>query len=192
MRRAALLVVVIILIGSVLVPIGAVAQSNESTESTESDEDSTVVEQVDDDVRVTDYDYDEGNETFSVELDNRGDSTSTVTLTESISSDQSGGGSFGIEQTRLYANEETTVEVDVSSDGRSAGVMITTQESLDAGTGTYLQEDTGMSLLDGSATWRDVQIGVGAGIVATILMTMLVAWHVVARQSVNYEEVDLA
>jgi len=167
-----------------------VEDDQEDEDSSDDDEESTVVAQVDDRLRVTGYSYDEANETMSVSLANRGDSSSAVTITEAISTSSSGSGSFGIEQVTVYSGEQTTVEIDV--DSQNAGVMITTEMSVSNGEGTYLQADNGIQLIDGAASWRDVQIGGLAGIVSTMLMTIVVAWHVVARQSIDYEEADLS
>lgn len=168
------------------------SEDDESDDEDDSDQgDSTVVAQVDDRLRVTNYSYDDDEEVFSVELSNRGSTSSSVTITEAIdASDGGGSGSFGIEQMTVYGGETTTAEIDVGP--RDPGVMITTEDSISAGRGTYLSADDGISLVDGAASWRDVQIGGVAGILSTMLMTIVVAWHVVARQSVDYEEADLS
>jgi len=152
----------------------------------------TVVAQVDGDVRVLDYSYQEAAEVMSVEIENTGSTSSTVTITEAISADQTGAGTFGIEVVSLDDGETVTVEVSVASTGGSAGVMITTEESVEQGTGTYLQVDLGgTSLFDGSAGWGEVRAGVFTTLLFCLAVTVLAGWHVVASRHETVQEVDV-
>lgn len=152
----------------------------------------TVVAQVDSDVRVLDYSYSESSEVMSVEIENTGPTATSVTLTEAISADQSGAGTFGIEVVSVDDGETVTVEVSVADEGGTAGVMITTDESIEQGTGTYLQVDTGGgSILQGSASWSDVRAGVFFTLVFCLSVVVIAGWHVVASRHETVQEVDV-
>lgn len=155
-------------------------------------EGTTVVAQVDGDVRVLDYSYSESREVMSVEIENTGSTSSTVTITEAISADQTGAGTFGIEVVEVDDGETVTVEVSVASTGGSAGVMITTETSVEQGTGTYLQVDLGgASLFDGSAGWGEVRAGVFSTLLFCLGVVVLAGWHVVASRHETVQEVDV-
>lgn len=178
-------------------------QQENATESPESSEDgsgqgdeNTVVAEVDSQIRVTSYSYDDANETMSITFENRGDSRSLITITEAISADQSGAGSFGIERVRIGGGSTVTAKIDVSRNPESgaAGVMITTTDSVENGKGVYLQdveEPEGASLIEGSSSWGFVWFGAIVALLVVGLIILLSAWQYVATVQDDYDEVDV-
>lgn len=150
---------------------------------------STIVAEVDSQIRVTDYGYNASAGVFSVRFENVGSSYSEVTVTEAISRG-SGSRSFGIEQVRIQAGETVTVEVSARRVEGAAGVMITTQESIDNGEGTYLEEQTGGAWF-GSASWPKVQMSALSAGGSIVVAAIIAAWYVVANRFEDVEEVDL-
>lgn len=175
---SAITLLMLMLFGMIWIFTGDVA----ALEDGENGNQTTVVAQVDDDIRVTEYAYDDDEEIFLVALENTGDSVVRVTLTEVVSSDRSGAGSFGIETVRLSGGEEVVVEVDVERVDGAAGVMITTQASIEAGSGTFLQDRETLDLFDGHATWNDVRVASISGGIAGVFWMILGAWSFVYRK----------
>lgn len=174
----------------------ATAQSSSPTPTATPDETESFVASVDDRLRVESYRYDEEGETFYLTLSNTDDedsgATSEVTVTEAISPEQGGAGSFGIETVSVDPGETVEVEVSVSREG-IRGVMITTVESVESGTGTYIAADSGGGdgLIDGRATGGDVRSGVLATLVASLLLSIVGAWHYVAQDNRDVRDADL-
>jgi len=206
MRRALVLVAVAVVVAAVA-PIGVVAQDggNETTSTTTEVEETTIVAEVDERLRVTDHWYNSTTETYHVTLENTGDRRrSAVTITEAIQAESDreagakGSRTFGIETLRVDPDETVTVAVSVRAppehaDDRTVGVMITTEESVKSGQGTYLDtslSDGGGSIFDGSASWGDVRSGVFFTVIATIVSTLLGGWHLLATRNEDVEEVD--
>lgn len=211
-RRAIAVTVAVLLLATAVAPIalgatvsaqegGETSSSENATQTPESSSDgaeggeTTVVRDVDDSIRVTAYRYDEANQTMLVTLQNRGDVRSTVTLTEAIEAGGDGGSStFGIERVRVGGGERVQVAVDVrrNSNGE-AGVMITTQQSIQQGQGTVLWDvdRSGVSLLDGEPAWGTVWFGIVAGLVLVGLIMILAAWQFVATKHDDVDDVDL-
>ena len=188
--ESALVVLVLVLVtvsavGVALAGTGSVAAQDNATD-VEDDED-VVVATVDDQVVITGYDYDDDREVMSIELDHvepDGD-RAWVTLTEAVSpdGDGAGSGSFGISQLHVDPGEDVTAEVDVSRDDDGAAqVLVTTDRSVEAGTGTFVADvdETGVALFSVAATWRDVQLGVLGGSVGVVAIAVLIAWQLVA------------
>jgi hypothetical protein len=185
--RRAILVVALLSMSLIPLGIGSVAAQSNSTASSSGA--SETIAQVDPDLRVTSVSYDEDSSIMSIELANReGGGGSQITVTEVVSP---GGGSssFGIEQLRIYDGETTTAQLRIEGD--TPGAMITSQDSIEEGSGSYVEAESGIQLVSGAATWRDVQIGIVVAAVATGIMWLLRSWQIVARQSADYEEVDL-
>jgi hypothetical protein len=208
-RRIGRVVFALVLAVAVLAPAGAsvaVAQEDGATptptpvedeqdEEQESDEPTSVEAQVDDRLRINSYRYVEDSETFYLVLSNsderRGGSTSTVTITEAIEPTDSGTGSFGIERVRVEPGETIEVAVSVSAEG-VRGVMVTSESSIEEGTGTYLAVDAGgLSILDGPATGADVRSAGLSTLLAALLVAILGAWHYVSLDNQDVEEQDL-
>lgn len=192
-RRVALALAVLTLLGAVAVG-GAVAQADDRADQRGADgaENTTsVVAQVDDDVRVLSYSYDGETATFAVELENTGGRSTHVTLTEIVDPDSDGSGGFGVQQPRLRPGETVVVEVDADRRRGTAGVMLTTPASLDRGSGVYLADTTSISIFEGGATWADVRAAVLATLGAALAIVVLGAWDVVARKSRDVKEVSV-
>lgn len=195
-RALGALTVILVVLGAtgVLVALAGQASGQEAATATPTPEpegNTTVVEQVDEDLRVTDYAYLEGEQLFTVTLENTGDDTSHVTITEAISREAADSGRFGIKSLRVSAGETVTVELTVYTD-RPIGVMVTSRQSVEQGHGTFLAiEDDGIDLIEGGATWSDVRAGGIAGILSTLLIIGLVAWHRVASKNDDVEDVEV-
>lgn len=202
-RAVARIVFALVLAIAVVAPAGvsiAVAQEEGPTPTAtpveqESDEPTSVEAQVDDRLRVNSYRYVEDSETFFVVLSNsderRGGETSTVTITEAIEPTDSGTGSFGIERVRVEPGETIEVAVSVSAEG-VRGVMITTESSIEEGTGTYLAVDAGgLSILDGPASGGDVRSAALSTLLAALLVAIIGAWHYVSLDNRDVAEQDL-
>ena len=175
-------------------PVGNnTSDSSNQSDGDEDDEPTSVVEQVDEDVRVLDYHYNDSEETFYVVLENTGFTGSTVTITETVDSSEDGSGTFGVRRVNLDAGETIEVQVDAERTRGSVGVMITTEKSLDNGEGVYLQDDEGLSigLFSGAASWIDVRVATGAGIAGSVVTVVLGAWYVVAARDTEIAEVSL-
>ena len=174
-------------------PVGNNTSSSDESDGDEDDEPTSVVEQVDEDVRVLDYRYNDSEETFYVTLENTGFTGSTVTITETVDSSEDGSGTFGVRRVNVDAGETIEVQVDAERTRGSVGVMITTEKSLDRGEGVYLQDDEGLSigLFDGAASWIDVRVATGAGIAGSVVTVVLGAWYVVAARDTEIAEVSL-
>ena len=154
------------------------------------DQTNEVVTEVDSNLRVTNYSYNEDEEIMTVVLENQGGGSSAVTITELISS-SSGGGSFGVEQLTVSSGETVAVDVNVRMRSGEAGVMITTQQSLANGEGAFVKVDESISLITGAATWTDVRVGSIVGVGATILVTLLISWRRVRQRDQTYQQVGI-
>lgn len=202
LSRLHVLTIVVVFLTVMALGIGGVAAIGAAQEDADTGEggleeepepeETTVVAQVDENVRVLGYRYDAEREVFAVELENTGGSSTQVTVTEAISSSSSGAGTFGIEQIRLRGGDTVTVEVSAAMARGSVGVMITTPASMNAGQGTYLQETSSLGLFEGGATWADVRMGVITGIVATMLVIVLAAWAYLSSTYSASSEVSLS
>ena len=189
--RSAILLVALISISMILLPIGIGSVAAQSNSTASSSGGSETIAQVDEDLRVTNISYDEESSIMSIELSNLegGGGDSQVTITEVVEPG-SGSSSFGIEQLRIRDGETTTARLEI--EGNTPGAMVTSEDSIAEGSGSYVEVDSGIQLVSGASSWRDVQIGIVVAAVATMIMTLLTSWRVVARQSADYEEVDLA
>lgn len=169
------------------------AQQDAANESAGGEETETVITEVGRYVRVTDAHYDDANNTYYVTLHNTGEATADATLTEMIDASDSGG-TFGIKSVSVASSEEVEVAVSAKRYGDTAGVMITTDRSKSRGTGGYVTDvetGPGVSLVDGAASWIDVQLtAIGAVVIGT-LGIVLGAWQFVSEDVYGGEEVDL-
>lgn len=166
------------------------AQNATDTENASAD-DTEVVRKVDEDVRVLSYSYDAESETFRVELENTGDRTARVTLTEVLTPQRAeGDGTFGITVIDVGAGETVTAKVNVKREGLDA-VMILTDASVENGQGTFLSVEEGGSIFKGSATWNDVRAGAFAALLFLGLIVIIGAWHHVATKNTDVEDVEV-
>lgn len=207
MKRAALILSIVVMLAAIA-PVAGVAvaiqedntptpeTADEEQEKQTEQEENTVVEEVDEDIRVTDYGFEEGNGTgtFWVDLEHVGDTDdrSLVTITEVISADAGSSGTFGIEQVRVRPDETLRVEIDVSPDGNQHGVMITTSKSINNGEGSFLQvvEDR-RGIFSGAATWMIVRVAGGGALLGSIGGVLMGAWVLVANKQEDETEADL-
>lgn len=155
------------------------------------EDETTVIAQVDEHVRVLEFAYSDDEGVFSIALENTGDEVSRVTITEAIGPERAGAGSFTIETYRVSAGERIVAQVDAERSSGSAGVMITTQRSLAAGQGTFLQDREELTLFDGEATWGDVRAAVVFGMPSGALFALLGAWAYVSRKHKTVNLVDI-
>lgn len=197
--------VAILLVSSVVAPIGAVA-AQESANETETDgasdeatpresderaeteeqkdeEEITVVEEVDDSVRVTGYSYNRETEIMTVQFANVGEETTDVTMTEVITERDADSGTMGVEMFRLRPDEEISVEIYT----KSGAVMIVTEQSLERGQGTYLRDDSRYSLLSGPATWGLIRVSGFGGALGVLVLAVLLGWHRIADSTDKVE-----
>lgn len=211
--RVAIFVVVVLLVASPLIG-AAVAQDGTTTppegsgaaedgaaedETTsapeDSDEDddetSSIVSEVDEQVRVSSYTYNEEAAEFSITFDHIGETSSTLTITEVIDQRAAGSGSFGVEVVTIQPGETAEVTVSAEKVRGTAGVMIVSERSLERGEGTYLQEGGWGPILGGDATWTDVRAGIVFATLVSILAFIVAAWYVVAERHERISEVDL-
>lgn len=186
------LVVLMLAVSSLgVVAVGVSAQSGASDPANSTapgavEEDSTVVAQVDDQVRITAYSYDEDREVMSVTLEHTAPQgeRSWATLTESVEAQEGGStGSFGITQVRIEPGETVVAEVDAKrKSGGAAIVLVATQRSVSQGTGAFVSDvkRPSLGLFTGSATWGLVRLGTIGGTLGVITVALLFAWHLVA------------
>lgn len=188
MKRLAILALVALLLGSVAAPVAAQAQANETATTTEAPaNESDAVVYVDDVVKVTDYSYDAEREMFRVVLENEGDTTRQVTITEVIQARDEASGSMGVQMLSLSPGERT-VEVPVTKTDGSAAVMIVTRQSLERGEGTFLRVGDDLpSIFSGDATWGYVRLGGLGGAGGVIILAILLGWHRVADSNDSVE-----
>lgn len=188
---AALLAVALLAGG---VPLAAAQQGQQSGQGTPQvtpEEPTDVVADVDEDVRVLDYGLEDGGATFWLELENRGDRSSKVTVTEAISGDATGAGRFGIEQVRVGSDEQVRVAVSINPDADTKGVMITTSKSVAEGRGTYLQIDDSPQMFDFGASWNTVRVAYLAGVIVVLCAIIGGAWWLVSARREDVEDADL-
>lgn len=183
----------VLIVSSVAAPV--VAQENQTTTTTtDSDNSTNIVQQVDEFVVITDYSYQEEDEVMVISLKNRGTYRAQATLTEIIKAQDSGGGTFGLEQVSIPPKSEVTVEVSARRwDSGMAGVMVTTARSAEAGTGAFVTdvEETTFSIFTGEATWGDVRSGVFFAGFFSLAFVFVGSWHHYSQKKTDVEEVDL-
>jgi archaellum component FlaF (FlaF/FlaG flagellin family) len=193
--RAVTAVIAVVAMLLILAPmVGAAVAQEQTPTSTETSDSSpnSVVAQVDEDIRVVDYSYRSNDSAMVVTLSNVGGGSSTVTLTEAISPDGSGSGTFGIERVTVRPGEQVTVAVSVNPEPREHGVMITTEKSISNGEGTYLQVDEGGgSLFEGSATWNLVRLVYIVAIASAFLTLFFGVWMLIAARHEGTTDADL-
>lgn len=165
---------------SLFVGVGVAQETNTTTMTTASDETSDLVAQVDEDVRVESYSYDEDNETFSIVFSSVGDESADVTVTEVISQRDGSSGTFGVEQFSIRPGETVEITIDAELTRGDAAVMIVTQKSLDNGEGTFLQYDSGSAWLTGAATWDLIRLSALGGILGVVILVIILTWHKIA------------
>ena len=133
---------------------------------------------VDSDVRILSWSYDEEAQSFEIVVENDGDSRENMQIMEIIDLDADREGPLGMRQLTLRGGEESTVTVDAILDGGSAGVIVMTEESLEAGqVQPIIYEADGLGLFDGESTWGLVQLAGVSGAGGTLLTAIGIAWQ---------------
>jgi hypothetical protein len=138
---------------------------------------STVVAQVDSDLRVLSYEYRNG--VFRITFQNTAKVAKRVTVSDASPIEGKGAASFNIRTYRILPGKET-VEMQVQG---KAAVSITTRESLRNGEGVYLSEepaDNPFSAFGGTG-------GLLAGIGTSVSVSLLAAWFVVWKEADGVE-----
>jgi hypothetical protein len=126
-----------------------------ATSTTTEPETDTVVREIDENTRVTDWSYQDG--AFTVTLES--DTVSTVTLSEQIGADREGSGRFGIRQVRVTNSNPVETTIPAQKVDNKAVITLVTSASINQGYGIYLQAGNGFNLFDGPATWSLAGIG---------------------------------
>lgn len=168
------------------------AESGSSTSAGDGSENATtVVEQVDDRLRILAYSYHEEQSVFLITLENTAQvGTASVTITEAISRQAADAGRFGIKSFEVAPGEKLEIRLTVYTDN-PLGVMVTTSRSVEEGHGSFLPVESGGSLIKGDATWADVRAGVLASILLSLGVLVVAAWHVYASSNDDVEQVDM-
>lgn len=190
------------LVGAVAVTpthAAAQAQNNSTTSPASASEggETQVIAEVDQNLIVTDTGYNASSGMFSVTLKNVAEQAdSDVTVTEVISRKQaSNGEQFGIKQFSVTDGETVTVKVQADRMNGVAAVMVTTQESLEDGTGAYLKEgdyqEADSRLIKGEPTGGQVRATATFVFGGTALMMFTGAWGYVAKRDEDVSDVDV-
>lgn len=177
MRRRLLAILLVFGVAGGLLFAGIVATGSAAAQSDPANS-SSVYADVDEDIRITSWEYSEETESFEITLDNDGTSRTRVSLMEIIDLDGDREGPLGMREVSLRPGEETSVEIGAQLDSGSAGIIVMTQQSLDNGQvqPVIYDEGTSLSILSGASTWGYVQIGAISGGIGTLLIGVLVAW----------------
>jgi hypothetical protein len=138
---------------------------------------STVVAQVDSDLRVLSYEYTDG--VFRITFQNTAKVAKRVTVSDASPIEGKGAASFNIRTYRILPGKET-VEMQVRG---KAAVSITTRESLRNGEGVYLSEEPA----DNPFTAFGGTTGLLAGIGTSVSVSLLAAWFVVWKEADGVE-----
>jgi len=174
-----------------VVGVGSVAAQEDGNATATNEPDDVVVE-VDDQIRVTSYTYDDENETMTLGIEHTkpDGETAHVNVNEVPQVDTSGGGgasgsgSFGIAQASVEPGESIRLDVDArrNSDGEVI-VAILTQRAVEQELGgqfVYDAESPSLGFFEGSATWGLVRLGGLGAAGGVILIAIGIAWHLVA------------
>lgn len=170
------------------------AESGTQTPDTGAEDDVSVIEEVDEQLRVLSFEFIEGEDRpnrFRIKLSNRGDEISTATITEALSA-RSSEGRIGIEVYRIDAGETVTVELQAFTDD-PIGAVITTSRSAEDGHATFLEreDDSDSRLIGGAPTGGDVRAAGAFGIFGSLFLVGLGAWHRASRENTEMDEVDV-
>jgi len=163
---------------AILVGIGTVGVSAQEDGDGNASDPSTVYAEVDEDIRVLSWSFDEETETFEITLENDGSDRTRVSIMEIIDLDDGSDGPLGMREVTMRPGEEAVVEVGATLDSRSAGVIVMTEDSIESGQVTPIIYGSGVgSLFDGPSTWGLVQISGISGALGTFLFAVGFAWH---------------
>jgi len=172
-RSVLIVLSVLVLVGSVGVGLGIPAVAAQESPDDDLDDDEltdqqdpeTVYADVDSQIRVMSWEYDDEAEMFTIVLSNDGSDRSRVSIMEIIELDGDREGALGFRDVSVRADETVEVEISAQLDSGAAGVTVMTEESINNGEVIpIIYDDGGISWVDGAATWTDVQIGVFVGI----------------------------
>jgi hypothetical protein len=127
--------------------------------------------QVDSNVWVESWRYDEDDQEFVIQFG--AERPTTVTVAEMTAAKRGSAGQMSIQQVRVFPGGQTTIEIRAPRPGRGdpAGVSITTSESINKGYGVFLATDDRQTLPE-----ANLGLGVGVGLV-TMALGMGIAVH---------------
>jgi len=184
-----------LLAGSLVVLAGAPVSAQDDPNETDNESDvAGVVAQLDDDLRVVEYEYSDERERMTIEIEHVGESDrrAQVTATELVAEREGDSGTFGVDSARIAPDETIELRLSVERVNGVAGVLLISDESIEEGTGVFVRDgEEPTSIFEGAPTWQDVRVGAGVGILATVLGFLLVSWQVVSKQETGYQEVEL-
>lgn len=190
LRQGAAIVLVFALSTAILVGIGTVgvsAQSDDIEDANASDPNSVYAE-VDSNIRIMSWEFDEETETFEITLSNDGRDRSRVSIMEIIDLDDGSDGPLGMREISMRPGEEAVVEVSATLDSNTAGIIVMTDESIDNGQVQPIIYDSGFgSLFSGASTWGLVRLSALSGALGTFGFAGLFAWHRRAERTDNVE-----
>ena len=184
----------VLAIGLVALAGGPVsAQDNTTNESDEVEEEiSSGVADIDSSIRLVDYSYNEETESFAIVLENRGDSSVRVQLMEIIDLSSDRDSRLGMSSIRVSSGEEVEVSVSAELNDREAGVIVITEESLEAGeVFPITHSEPSPSFFSGGSEWSDVWSGVIASISFGAIGLVVGMWHIVAAKNEDVTEVPI-
>lgn len=188
MRRAIALALVLVL-ASIALPVAA---QEETPTPTEAGNETSVVEQVDDRLRVTEFSYNAEEEVMSVTFENiHPRRSSTVTMTEVIDRGTAKSGTFGITRFDVRPGETVTHEVSAKRVDGSAAVMITTELSVEQNTGTFLSENRETDVYKGDPSWAHVNFAAVVGIILAVAIALIAIWRYYAKKDHSVAEAGL-
>jgi len=178
LRQGVVILLVFALSMLLVVGVGTLGVSAQEDGDGNASDPSTVYAEVDEDIRVLSWEYDEDAETFEITLENDGSDRTRVSIMEIIDLDDGSDGPLGMREVTMRPGEEAVVEVGATLDSRSAGVIVMTEDSIDNGQVTPIIYSDGFgSLFDGPSTWGLVQISGISGALGTFLFAVGFAWH---------------
>lgn len=185
-------VIALAIVGIVLLSIGVVVDGVAADETSANDDDdenetaSSVVAQLDDDIRVVDYHYSDATEEMTIELEHTAESDrrAQITATEVVTHREGSAGTFGVDTARMQPEETIELRLDVERVDGIAAVMIVSDESIEEGTGVFVrdEEDTATSVLDGPATWNLIRLAGLSGALGAGMITVGIGWHRISKR----------
>lgn len=186
-RLAVLVVMVMVTISTIPVSVSAQSAGNATATTTAPEDHPIEVSDQLGDLVIHDYEYRAGAGVMVIEASWRGETPTTITLTEMVTLDSGGSATVSFKQVRILPDERTTIRVSVGESGGVAAVLLTTPESVEANEALILQE--GKPTDDPFAIFEGVQ-GLLVGVGVSVLMAFLAAVVLLKRESDGVEVAD--
>lgn len=168
-------------------PVSAQSAGNDTATTTASEDESVEMADQLGDLVIHNYEYRAEGGEMVIEASWRGETPTTVTLTEMVTMDSGGSSQVTFKQVRLLPDTRTTIRVSVDESGDVAAVLLTTPESVDANEALILQE--GSPTDDPFAIFEGIQ-GLLVGVGVSITMAFLAAVVLLKRESDGVEVAD--